>query len=163
MAHDLFGVEEITPDTFEALNANAKSFAHEGYYDNLLRKRANIQKVCRIVWAGSPTLCDLDILYPVPIFDHFATPLSRRELLALEAETNVSIHSLADLEDALEESFNKREEQGMVGVKIFLAYKRSLKFEQVTAHDAERVLLRMTQSHGDTPVGFARPSRCRTT
>ena len=154
MAHDLFGVEEITLDTFEDLNANAKSFIHEGYYETLLRKRANIHKVCRIVWPAAPTLCDRDILHPVPIFDHFATPLSRKELHALEAETAVSIHCLADLEDALEESFNMREDQGMVGVKIFLAYKRTLHFEQVTAHDAERAFLKMTQAHGDTPVGF---------
>jgi len=155
MAFDLFGVEEITPQTFPELNANAGAFAKPGYYRTLLRERANIARSCRIVWPREQTFCDLDYLYPVPVFDHFATVASRADLYALEKETGTRIHSLKDLVTALDAGFDHRQNEGMVGVKIFLAYKRTLEFAQATASEAEAVFRRVTQAHGDTPVGFA--------
>lgn len=154
MAQELFQVEEIEPETFEALNANAAALPKPGYYGTMLRDGANISRACRIVWPHSGTLCDLDHLFPVPIFDHFATVASRADLATLEGETGVSIHALRDLEAALDAAFEQRAEQGMVGVKIFLAYKRALSFDQVSAAQAEAVLARATQAHGDTPIGF---------
>jgi len=154
MAQDLFDVEEITPETFQELNANAATLPEPGYYGAMLRERANIARACRIVWPHTSTMCDLDFLFPVPIFDQFATVASRAELALLEAETDVSIHGLRDLETALDVAFGQREDDGMVGVKIFLAYKRPLSFDQVPAARAEEVLLRTTQAHGDTPIGF---------
>jgi uncharacterized protein len=155
MAFDLFGVEDITPDTFETLNRNASTFAHEGYYDSLLRERANIARVCRIVWSGTQTACDLDLLHPVVQFDHFAQVLSRAEIQAIERETGEEIHTLDDLVAALEASFDDREDEGMVGAKIFITYKRTLDFEPATTADAERVFNRCLLAHGDTPVGYA--------
>jgi len=154
MAFDLFGVEEVSRDTFETLNANALAFAHEGYYQSLLRERANIDRACRIVWSGAPTQCDQDILFPVMQFDHFAQILSRADIATIERETETAIHTLNDLVLALDDSFDAREQDGMVGVKIFLAYKRTLRFDEVTTADAERVFDRATQTFRDTPVGY---------
>lgn len=155
MAADLFGVEEISPETFPELNANASTFAKPGYYRTLLRERANIARSCRIVWSRQPTYCDLDYLFPVPQFDHFATVASRKDLRAIEQDTGTRIHTLKDLRTALDAEFDRRQNEGMVGVKIFLAYKRTLDFGEVTSSQAEAVFHRVTQSHGDTPVGFA--------
>jgi len=155
MASDLWGVDRIDAGTFATLDRNAAAFPKPGYYRTLLRERANIARSCRVVWSGSPTYCDLDYLHPVPQFDHFATVASRAHLRALEAETGRSIHALADLVAALEASFDRRAAEGMIGAKIFLAYKRTIRFEQVAAADAERIFYRATQAHGDTPVGFA--------
>jgi predicted TIM-barrel fold metal-dependent hydrolase len=159
MAEDLFEVAEITPDTLAELNANAAALPRPGYYDTVLREGAKIVRACRIVWPHSSTMCDLDHLFPVPVFDHFATVASRGDLTLLEADTDVSIHNLHDLEAALDVAFAQRAEEGMVGVKNFLAYRRPISFEQVPAARAEEVLLRTTQAHADTPVGFeeARP------
>lgn len=155
MAFDLFGVESITPETFDTLNRNASMFPREGYYESLLRERANIDRVCRIVWSGARTHCDNDLLFPVLQFDHFANVLSRADIRNLENETNVPIHTLDDLLEALDESFDAREDEGMVGAKIFLAYKRTLFFDAPTTADAERIFNRATQAHGDTPIGYA--------
>lgn len=155
MAADLFGVEEINPEAFPDLNANAATFAKPGYYRTLLRERANIARSCRIVWSRQPTYCDLDHLFPVPVFDHFATVASRSDLRAIEQETNTRIHTLHDLCTALDAGFDRRQNEGMVGVKVFLACKRTLDFRQVSASEAEAVFHRVTQAHGDTPVGFS--------
>ena len=108
MAQELFDVEEIRPDTFDELNRNAAALPQPGYYDTILRERANIARSCRIVWPHSGTMCDLDHLFPVPIFDHFATVASRADLATLEGETGVSIHCLRDLETALDAAFGQR-------------------------------------------------------
>ncbi len=154
MAHDLFGVEEISPETFAELNENAVAFPHEGYYESMLRDRANISRVCRIVWPGAATHCDLDLMFPVPVFDHFASVLGRADLHSLEEETDTEIRSLDDLEDALDVAFERRLTEGMVGVKVFFAYRRTLDFEPASRADAERIFQRASLSHGDTPVGF---------
>jgi len=154
MATELFGVERIAPETFDELNRNASSFAHPGYYQTMLRERANIALSCRTVWSGSPTFCDQDFLFPVPQFDNFATPANRADLRALERQTDVSIASLNDLLTALDRAFDLRTEEHMIGVKIFLAYKRTLSFENAIYARAEEVFNRLGRLHGDTPVGF---------
>jgi uncharacterized protein len=154
MAFDLFGVEAITPGTFDALCRNAESFPHVGYYDSLLKQRANIDKACRIVWSGGETLCDHELLFPVVQFDHFANILTRANIRRIEDETDMPVHTLGDLLDALEQAFDDREDEGMVGAKIFLAYKRPIRFDEVNTSDAERIFNRATQAHSDTPVGY---------
>jgi uncharacterized protein len=155
MATELFGVERIAVETFDELNENASTFRKPGYYQTMLRERANIARSARTVWSGTPTCCDQDFLFPVPQFDSFATPSNRADLHELEQQTGVSIHSLNDLLTALDVAFDKRVDEHMIGVKIFLAYKRTLHFENVTYAGAEQVFNRLATVHRDTPVGFA--------
>jgi uncharacterized protein len=154
MAHDLFRVEEITPETFDELNQNAANFPQKGYYQTMLRERANIARSLRIVWSYAPTMCDLDFLYPVPVFDHFATVCSRKDIEGIEKESGQAIHCLRDVEDALTRVFDQREDDGMVGVKIFLAYRRSLDFAQVATAEAKVLFDRAMMNYDDTRVGF---------
>jgi hypothetical protein len=153
MANDLFGVSEIGEATYDLLNERASSFAKPGYYTPLLRERANITRALRIVWAGQDTLCDLDHLFPVPVFDNFAGPTSRADVRKLERETDTRIHSLKDLETALDAVFDKRQNQGMVAVKCFLAYRRSLDFAHTSAAAAETVFQRVVCALPPSPLG----------
>jgi len=79
---------------------------------------------------------------------------SRADIARLESETGMAIHSLDDLEDALDTAFERRVAEGMVAAKVFFAYRRTLEFEPVARADAERLFQRAALSHGDTPVGF---------
>ncbi len=153
MAEDLFGAE-IGEENLQTLNDNAGSFAKPGYFKTLLRERSNIATAMRIVWPFSPTHCDGDYLHPVPVFDHYATVRSRNDIERLEEDSGVTTYDFADLLRALDTKFELMSKQGMVGVKIFLAYKRILRFEQVARSEAETLFLRCTQAFGDTSLGF---------
>ncbi len=73
---------------------------------------------------------------------------SAGEVARLEAELEVSIHSLADLELALERRFELDLAAGMVGVKSGLAYARTLDFAKPTFQEADRVFSRFSAQPG---------------
>lgn len=131
MARELWGVEEIGEASFPQLVEEAGKPVAEGWYEELLRRKANIRTCLRTVnrkWDGGETYCDNDLLLPVPCLDHLALPLSKVDVEQLESATGCAIGKLSDLEAALESEFAYYEERGMVGIKILLAYHRTLDF-----------------------------------
>jgi predicted TIM-barrel fold metal-dependent hydrolase len=64
----------------------------------------------------------------------------------LERELNRSIHTLADFADALGAHVQDQKRQGAVGLKIGMAYRRTLSVADVPAADAERVFVRVRRS-----------------
>ncbi len=153
MANDLWDVPEINEGTYDLLADRATNFARPGFYKTVLRDRANVARSIRIVWAGQNTLCDLDYLFPAPVFDNFVGPTSRADIRKLEAQTDTRIHSLRDLETALDAAFDRRQNEGMVAVKIFLAYRRNLDFAHTTTAAAEAVLQRVLVALPPSPLG----------
>jgi len=159
-ARDLHGVEEIDDSTAEALAEKVAASNHPGWYREVLRERAGIavgildvQRNRQPSEAGFRDVIEADVdpeLFVRSVrFERFIMPRSRKDLRDLESATDVAIHSLDDLVEALEVGFERVKSRGqMVAVKNALAYVRSLVWERTTHRDAESAFLKAT-SHVD--------------
>ena len=147
-ARELYGVERITGDTLAALNeAFLAARDAGGHYDTVLKRKSRI-RVSIEDWQSS---CvhrsgeDVDPRYFRPVFrcDAFIAPESQPVLDELSARMDTSIKTLEDLKRACEVHVERNLSRGAVGVKCGLAYRRTLRFERVSAARASEDLDRL--------------------
>lgn len=140
---DLYGIPEITRDTYEELGRRIADAHKPGWYRHVLKEHAGIALSLVTTWPGQDVAVDQSLFRAMPILDHYAIPGTRAELQALEQEAGAAIQTLAQLMDAQEALLTRHIEKGIAGVKIFLAYRRTLQFERVTQAAAARVFDRI--------------------
>ena len=141
-ARDLFDIPDINETTYQELSKKISAANRKGWYQHVLKERANIDLA----------ILNLLAVDPIPLEEvdhHFFTPVVATKpfleicnlatLEALEHETSVAINSLDDLLKAMDVTFQRAVSAGVVGIKVDVAYYRSLHFERVTKADAERV------------------------
>ena len=151
-ARDLFGVEDINEGTWRDLSEKIQAANQPGWYRKVMKDLAHIEVAILdpIYYETYPV--DYEIFAPATRFDPFIVPRTRGHLGSLEESTNCSIHSLGNLEKALEVAFAQALAKGMVAVKTALAYFRTLDYWRPTRHEAEEVFNRIV-SHVD-PLRF---------
>lgn len=140
---DLYGIAELSADTYLELCRRIAEAHKPGWYHHVLKERANIEVSLITTWPGQSVALDRAFFRAVPILDHYATVSTRAELETLEQESGGAIQTLSQLMTAQEARLNQFVEQGIVGVKIFLAYRRPLHFEAVSERAAARVFDRV--------------------
>lgn len=147
-ARDLFGIEAINESTWRDLSERITAANRPGWYRKVMKDLAKIEVAILdpIYYEFHPV--DQEIFALATRFDPFITPRTRGHLDSLERSTHSSIHSLGDLEKALEVAFAQSLERGMVTVKTALAYFRTLDYRRPTRHEAEVVFNRIV-SHVD--------------
>jgi len=134
-ARDLYGINSFDSETWKPIKEAMRKLQKPGFHSWVLKTKAGIEISLNDV---STTDVDRDLQLPVMRFDDYAIPLSRDDLSTLSKRTGTPIHRLDDLLDALEAAFAATAKQ-IVGVKIGLAYLRTLHFEKVTRAEAEEV------------------------
>lgn len=136
---EVYGVGEISSRTLPRIDEAIARRNQPGIYKELLAKSRIRFVVNDAVVAGA----DRPLLRPSRRFDHIVAP---HDLALAEKVTQTSLTSLAVLKKALADHVAKAVEQGMVAIKVALAYQRDLTFEDVPEADAaadfERFLLR---------------------
>jgi hypothetical protein len=135
---DLYGIDRFKPDTWIMLKEAMEKRRQPGFHRWVLYTMAKID-------AAINDVVSLDVdegQFPVMRFDDYATPLHRGDIHALSTRSGVSIHSLDDLIHALEAEFAALSRK-IVGVKIGLAYMRSLYFEKTSRFEAEAAFNRI--------------------
>jgi predicted TIM-barrel fold metal-dependent hydrolase len=140
---DLYGVEDITKDTYLELSRRIEAAHKPGWYRHVLKEKAGIDLSLVITWPRQTVVVDRDLFRAVPILDHYAILGTRAELEALEKESGRAIQTLSQLMEAQEATLDRFVKQGIAGVKIFMAYRRTLLFEPVTQGAAARVFDRI--------------------
>ena len=140
---DLYGVEDINRDTYQELSRRIREAHKPGWYRHVLKDRAGIDLSLVITWPRQSVEVDKSLFRAVPILDHFAILGTRAELEALERETGSAIQTLPQLMNAQEATLDRFVGQGIAGVKLFMAYRRTLLFEKVTQAEAARVFDRV--------------------
>jgi uncharacterized protein len=140
---DLFGVDDIDASTVGALDERVAELRQPGWYRAVLREKAKIDLSLVIRWPAESVAVDQDLFRAVPILDHFANAATRADLEGLESECGCSIQSLDQLCAALAERLSAFQAEGIVGVKIFQAYRRTLLFERVSKAEAARCFDRL--------------------
>jgi hypothetical protein len=145
---DLFGVPDLNRQTYQQLSTAIAASRRPGWYHHVLKEKAGI---AISILDGGRTTVDKRFFAPVVRLDHFATVRTREELGVLEAVSGMAIHSLDDLLRAMSAVLEGYLAGGAVGLKIGLAYRRSIRFEKVTKAAAERVFNRIARHLGEGP------------
>ena len=143
----LHGIDTIDEKTYPQLSAKiATSYAPEnkGWYQFILKEKAGID--LGIIDYGT-TKVDRNHFVPAyrfenrraPAYDHFITVRTRDELEVIEKHYNRNLVSFDGFLDLYEEAFSMRVSEGIVAIKLLLAYLRPLDFSLVTKNEAEKV------------------------
>jgi predicted TIM-barrel fold metal-dependent hydrolase len=155
-ANGLFGINDINESTYQELSTKINESNYLGWYAHVLKDKANIEiAILDPIEAFDSTpldQIDRNFFAPVLHVDSLVTPCSHSDLVALGHKTGVTIYSLDDLLKAIDVAFERAITAGIVGIKIALAYIRTLYFENVTKHDAELVFNRLTGYPASLPI-----------
>lgn len=146
---DLFGVPDLTDETYAPLSEAIAGSRRAGWYRHVLRERAGI---ALSIQDDFRTAVDRELFAPVVRLEHFACPTTRGDLRSLEADTGVSIHGLGDLRTAMRLALERALMEGAAGVKIGIAYRRTIRFEKTTEAEAERAFARLFGHLGEGPA-----------
>ena len=145
---DLFGEPDLNQQTYRRLSEAIAASRHAGWYRHVLKEKA---RIAVSIQDDYRTGVDRELFAPVVRLEHFACATTRNDLRAIEADTRRSVHSLDDLILAMQAALDRDIADGAVGIKIGIAYRRTLKFEKVPRPEAERVFSRLFTRLGEKP------------
>lgn len=145
---DLFGVPDLNERTYAHLSDAIRNSRRAGWYRHVLKERAGI---ALSIQDDYRTAVDRALFAPVVRLEHFACATTRGDLRNIEADTGRSIHSLGELVQAMHVALDRDLRAGAVGIKIGIAYRRTIRFETVPRSDAERVFARLFSHLGEGP------------
>jgi predicted TIM-barrel fold metal-dependent hydrolase len=139
---DLYGVDRLEEGTYRKLSRKMKEANRPGLYKWVLKEKARIERcivdpIDDLGRAYRPDKVDSEFFVPVAQFDDFVMVNNIFDLKRLSARLGVAIHTLPDLVRALEIQFEKSASQ-IAGVKIALAYFRTIQFEKTGHAEAEK-------------------------
>ena len=145
---DIFGFPDLSRETYAPLSRAIAESSRPGWCRYVLKDKARIEVS---VLDDYRTDVDRDLFAPVVRLEHFACASSRQDLRLLEADTGIAIHTLDDLVRSMNAALDRYSREGAVGVKIGIAYRRSLLFRKVPRARAERIFTRMFSHLGEGP------------
>jgi hypothetical protein len=92
---------------------------------------------------GGPLHPDSRFFMLVACFDYVVTTQTRDQLALFEKATGTSIHSLNDMNLAVQKAFDRAVAESAVGIKSRLAYERKIRYEKIPFADADRAFERI--------------------
>jgi uncharacterized protein len=153
-ARDLYGIEDINEHTYQLLSERMATANRPGLYRTILKDQARIELAVLddvTTTSGQPLRPEPDFYKIVTRFDYIVMVSDHKALSYIEQVNGVSVHNLADLERSLEAHVERALSEGLEGIKIDLAYDRSLHFDVVSRADAEKAF-EMIFSSAQTPA-----------
>ena len=145
---DLFGVADLNGQTYRQLSDAIAGSRRAGWYRHVLRDKAGIAVS---IQDDFRTAVDKELFAPVVRLEHFACATTRGDLRNIESDTGRAVHSLDDLVQAMQAALDRDLAAGAVGVKIGIAYRRTIRFDKTPRGDAERVFARFFGHLGEGP------------
>jgi len=141
-ARDLYGIDGIEEGTYLKLSRKMKELNRPGLYKWVLKDKARIERcildpIDELGRAVRRDKVDRELFVPVMQFDDFVMVNNIFDLKKLSTRLGVAIHSLSDLVKALDIQFEKAANR-IAGVKIALAYFRTIQFEKTGQAEAEK-------------------------
>jgi predicted TIM-barrel fold metal-dependent hydrolase len=146
--NDLFNISSINKENAIKVSETLNSTNKKGYYKKIIKQKCNI-KVVILDFLNVITALNLGdyklfssvkngLFFQVMKFDSIICINSAKNLSKIEKEDDFSIHSLKHYEEILERRFHYFLNNGAVGIKIGLAYHRTLNIGKATRADAEK-------------------------
>lgn len=133
-----YGIEDVSAESLERWGEALQREHRPGLYQRLLSERCGIDYALRVIeHVAHPAEAPL---VDVGFFDWMLHIRTLEALEAFGARVEVSIHRLADMEEAVTRQIRRYREQGCVALKLGMAYFRSLAFARTTPQAAEEAL-----------------------
>ena len=154
---DLFGGEDITRANYKKLSEKVASANKKGWYRKVMKQKAGIDLAVLNVLENytDEKLHEVDRMIFAPVardtLQKYTILHDRTGLDIIEEENDISIHTLNDLLRAMDVTFAKAIDAGVVGIKNSAAYDRTILWEKVSFHDAERVFSKIFSGLGEGP------------
>ena len=133
---DIFDLPGLSRETYRPLAQKMREMRKPGYYKLVLKEKAGIAVSILDMCADT---VDREFFVPVVRFDHFIMLHRLEDLSNIERESEMSVHSLDQLVEALGKVFKSKKDKGVAGVKSGLAYVRTLNYGCPSKPEAERV------------------------
>lgn len=147
-ARDLYGIDEISDDTYEELSKRINENMKPGWYKTVLKEKGRIELS---ILDGGNRVLDQEFYRQVVRFDQFVLISSYGDI---EVKSKMNVEDLEAFVGYLEKEFAAGMENEMVGVKSGLAYNRIISYENVKKENAEQVFrsLKNGKTLGDSEI-----------
>jgi len=134
-ARDLFGFDRVCRDTLPNLNAAFQESRTSGqHYQYVMKDRGRIA----LSVTDANLDCDRRFFASVKRMDDLLLLSHRKAIQDRGREVGVIVHTLGDWKEALRLHLERYLEQGMVALKVGLAYMRQIRYDKVPFAAAER-------------------------
>lgn len=155
-ARDLFGIKDINGLTIEELSANIKKAYQTNWFDILIVEKCRIRTL--IIDSEDKSFKNDHVLY-VKRFNSFLNIKTKYAVDSIGIMQGKMIPTLEEFVKSLETSFIDAISSGIVAVKVNIAYKRPLLFEDVTPEVARKVFKELMSSpeHTFLPIEKIKP------
>jgi predicted TIM-barrel fold metal-dependent hydrolase len=156
VADQLFGVKNIDYSTVEELSEKIRKAYQDqpGWFYHILREKCGIEYVVLNPWWDDRSFYDPKLFKYAAFINTFVSISSKRDIGNFSRWKSAGVNTLDDLVSAVGMAFHATMNEGVVAVKISLAYSRPLFFADVKKEEADAVFNKLKNSPGETGFSF---------
>jgi uncharacterized protein len=147
----LYGTKDLNESTVGPLSAKIANAYKTNWYEQVLKDSCNIKYVIK---DGDPIPGKDDYFRYEKRFDNWLTIRSKYGIDSLAIKQLDPIYTLEDFTRSLRVAFEKEVKKGMIAVKIFVAYYRTLSFDKVETDAARKVFRSLVNGDEDHVISF---------
>ena len=145
--NDLFGINDITKDSYMELSQKLRATKKTDWYENVLLKKCKIKHMLDFI-ENMPGIADQKPLakhgsIAVKNFDDIVSVCCMEDIFRFEKKYNTSIYKFKDYLDMIDGIFEDSKKAGYKVLKIVIAYFRTINFEEVAFGEADKVFSRL--------------------
>jgi hypothetical protein len=155
-AKRLYGIKELNASTVGPLSDKIRNAYESNWFDRIIRDSCRIKYLIKD--GNYMPGRDVYVKYEKR-FDDWLTVRSKYRIDSLAILQLDPIYTLDDFIKSLETAFEKELKKGMIAVKIFTSYYRTLNFEKTSAEAAKKVFKTLVNGEEDLviPMKDAKP------
>jgi uncharacterized protein len=155
-ARKFYGINELNASTIGPLSDKIRKAYESNWFDQIIRDSCRIKYLIK---DGNYMPGKDDYVKYEKRFDDWLTVRSKFRIDSLAILQLDPIYTLDDFIKSLETAFEKELKKGMIAVKIFTSYYRTLNFEKTSAEAARKVFKTLVNGEEDfaMPMKDAKP------
>lgn len=144
---DLFQIEDINKNTYKDLSKKMESTKTQDWYDFILNKKCNIKYMLDFI-ENMPGIIDQKPLkrpdsIAVKNFEDIISVCCMEDIFRFEKIYNTNIYKFKDYLAMIDKIFEESKENGYRVLKIVIAYFRTIRFDEVTFAEADKIFSKL--------------------
>jgi predicted TIM-barrel fold metal-dependent hydrolase len=142
---DLFEIDEINLKSIKELSDKLEATKKINYYDDILQNKCKIEYILNhleSITDFNEKVVNKNYFLPVTCLDDIIKIASLEEIYALEKEYNMNLYRFPHFLELIDKIFESRKNKHY-GLKFWLAYFRSLYFDEASFEDAEKDFIKI--------------------